>query len=133
MNSESLPVCHGSFTATRCRCSPARFGSPHSANRTAAQAPGTEPPPARVDTGEHEAGATVHFVTEQPDGGPAIVQARVAINSDDNPDSLAAKILLQKHQIYPVVAQCFADQRLTLENNNALLVYKKIPVNGLAI
>jgi len=50
-----------------------------------------------IDAGDSEAGATVHFVTPELDGGPAIVQARVPIENNDNADSLASRILTYEH------------------------------------
>ena len=61
-------------------------------------------------------GATVHFVTSDLDGGPAIVQAEVPIMGDDTADLLASRVLVQEHQIYPLAAHWFCEGRLTLEN-----------------
>lgn len=59
-------------------------------------------------------GATVHFVTAELDGGPAIVQARVPVLPDDDPERLAARVLVQEHRIYPLAVRWFADGRLRL-------------------
>ena len=83
-----------------------------------------------IDAGDKQAGATVHFVTEELDGGPAIIQASVAIENNDNADSLAKKILVKEHQIYPLAAQWFAEGRLTLDENNAILDDKKLEDSG---
>ena len=74
-----------------------------------------------IDAGDSEAGATVHFVTEELDGGPAVVQARVAIQADDSADSLAKRILAHEHSIYPQAAQWFVENRLKLAGNCAML------------
>jgi phosphoribosylglycinamide formyltransferase-1 len=47
------------------------------------------------------AGATVHIVTSELDAGPIVLQAAVAVDAGDTSDSLAAKILVQEHRIYP--------------------------------
>lgn len=47
------------------------------------------------------AGATVHVVTPDLDAGPIVAQAVVAVEEEDTADSLAAKILIQEHRIYP--------------------------------
>ena len=47
------------------------------------------------------AGATVHLVTGELDGGPIIVQSAVRVADDDTPETLAAKILTEEHRIYP--------------------------------
>jgi formyltetrahydrofolate-dependent phosphoribosylglycinamide formyltransferase len=51
--------------------------------------------------GQKEAGCTVHFVTAQLDDGPIIAQARVPILPGDTPDTLAARVLVEEHKIYP--------------------------------
>ena len=74
-----------------------------------------------IDAGDREAGATVHFVTEELDGGSAIVQARVPIIAGDDAASLAQRVLEKEHAIYPLAAQWFAEGRLRLEGRHALL------------
>lgn len=51
--------------------------------------------------GVKEHGATVHFVTAGMDEGPAILQARVPVQPGDTPESLAARVLVEEHRIYP--------------------------------
>jgi phosphoribosylglycinamide formyltransferase-1 len=65
--------------------------------------------------GETEHGATIHFVTAELDGGPIIVQARVPVLPDDDPDALAARVLEQEHRLYPQAIRWFAEGRLKLE------------------
>ena len=62
----------------------------------------------------HEAqhGATVHFVTEQLDGGPPVIQARVAVAADDDEASLAARVQAEEHCIYPLAVRWFCEGRL---------------------
>jgi phosphoribosylglycinamide formyltransferase-1 len=74
-----------------------------------------------IDAGDTAAGATVHFVTEELDGGPPIIQAQVPITAGDDCDALAARVLVQEHKIYPQAAAWFCEGRLTLEGNRALL------------
>jgi phosphoribosylglycinamide formyltransferase-1 len=74
-----------------------------------------------IDAGDEWAGATVHFVTEELDGGPPIVQARVPILGDDNVESLAARVLEKEHRIYPLAAQWFAQGRLSLDARGTIL------------
>lgn len=83
-----------------------------------------------IDAGDTEAGATVHFVTEQLDGGPTIAQATVAIEDGDSADSLAQRILIKEHQLYPQVAQWFAQGRLSLANNQVLMDGNIVPPQG---
>jgi len=70
-----------------------------------------------LDAGHSEHGASVHFVTEATDGGPVLLQARVAIHKDDSADSLAARVLQQEHRLYPQAIRWFAEGRIFLDEN----------------
>lgn len=74
-----------------------------------------------LDAGDTEHGVTVHFVTEELDGGPLIVQARVPVLPDDNETTLAARVLRQEHRIYPEAVHWFATGRLRCLNHKAYL------------
>ncbi len=65
-----------------------------------------------LEAGVSEHGATVHFVTAELDHGPAVAQARVPVLPGDTEDSLAARVLVQEHQIYPRAARLFIEERL---------------------
>lgn len=56
-----------------------------------------------IEAGETEAGCSVHKVTAELDDGPILGQARVLIDPGETPDSLAAKVLIQEHKLYPMV------------------------------
>ena len=58
--------------------------------------------------GATEHGCTVHFVTQGLDEGPAILQARVPVLADDNPHTLAARVLVEEHRIYPEALRMLA-------------------------
>jgi len=73
-----------------------------------------------LDAGDAEHGASVHFVTEELDGGPLVLQARVPVKPDDTADTLAARVLTQEHIIYPTVVRWFAEGRLRFENNQLI-------------
>ncbi len=77
--------------------------------------PGLDVQKKAIDWGCKLAGCTVHFVTEGVDEGPIILQAAVPILDDDTPDTLAARILVQEHKIYPRAVQLFAEGRLQVE------------------
>jgi len=62
-----------------------------------------------IDAGDSEAGATVHFVTAELDGGPGIVQAQVELLENDTAEDLASRVLAFEHQIYPLAAQWFCE------------------------
>lgn len=64
--------------------------------------------------GDAEHGATVHFVTEELDGGPGVLQTLVPILADDTEASLASRVLKEEHRIYPEVVHWFCSGRLRL-------------------
>lgn len=82
---------------------------------------------------ETEHGTSVHFVTENLDDGPIILQARVPILADDSVEKLALKTQQWEYKIYPKVLEWFTAERLTLRGNAAYLDGRKLPVNGLTI
>ena len=73
-----------------------------------------------LDAGHREVGASVHFVTEDTDGGPVLMQARVAVRENDTADSLAARVLEQEHRLYPQAIRWFAEGRIFLDNNGQI-------------
>lgn len=83
--------------------------------------------------GDAEHGATVHFVTEDLDGGPAIVQARVAVLPGDTPETLAARVLEREHLIYPLAARLYAEGRLCLRGDQATLDGTPLPAHGMPL
>ncbi|MDT8310811.1 MAG: phosphoribosylglycinamide formyltransferase [Methylophaga sp.] len=54
-----------------------------------------------IEAGEKEHGASVHFVTAELDDGPVILQAKVPVLADDTAESLAARVLVEEHKLYP--------------------------------
>ncbi len=74
-----------------------------------------------LEAGEREHGASVHFVTEELDGGPLIAQTRVPVLAGDDEATLAARVLKQEHRLYPTVVEWFAHGRLRLEDGRATL------------
>ncbi len=67
-----------------------------------------------IAAGEKEHGCSVHFVTEELDGGPVVAQARVPVLPDDTPDSLRERVQRAEHRLYPEVAGWLATGRLVL-------------------
>jgi len=67
-----------------------------------------------LDEGVRVHGCTVHFVTPTLDHGPIIVQAAVPVLDGDDETSLAARVLVQEHRIYPMAVRWFAEGRLRL-------------------
>jgi phosphoribosylglycinamide formyltransferase-1 len=83
--------------------------------------PGLDVQKKAIDWGCKLAGCTVHFVTEGVDEGPIIIQAAVPILDDDTPETLAARILVQEHKIYPRAVQLFAEGRLRVDGRRVLI------------
>ncbi|ROS01821.1 formyltetrahydrofolate-dependent phosphoribosylglycinamide formyltransferase [Sinobacterium caligoides] len=85
-----------------------------------------------LDAGDESSGCTVHFVTEELDGGPPIVQASVPILPGDDADAIAARVLIKEHIIYPMAAAWFSEGRLRLDGECAQLDDKALPATGQA-
>jgi phosphoribosylglycinamide formyltransferase-1 len=66
-------------------------------------------------------GASVHFVTEELDGGPVVVQARVPVLDGDDEARLAARVLRTEHRIYPLAVGWYAEGRLALREGAVFL------------
>ncbi|VEA75770.1 phosphoribosylglycinamidine myltransferase [Salmonella enterica subsp. arizonae] len=62
-----------------------------------------------LENGDEEHGTSVHFVTDELDGGPVILQAKVPIFADDNENDIIARVQTQEHAIYPLVIGWFAE------------------------
>ena len=77
-----------------------------------------------IDASEKKHGASVHFVTEEVDGGPVIAQQSVNIDSTDNPQTLAKKVLEKEHILYPQVIRWYTQGRLKLLNNKTVILDK---------
>mgnify|MGYP001056513304 FL=1 len=73
-----------------------------------------------IDAKEKYHGATVHFVSEELDGGPIISQEIVEIEPIDTEYSLAQKVLEKEHILYPRVIHWYTQNRLKLINNNCV-------------
>lgn len=84
-----------------------------------------------LDAGDSEAGVTVHFVTLELDGGPPIIQARVPILPDDTAESLAARVIVKEHLIYPLAVQWYVSGRLQLFDRGASIDGAPIPATGI--
>ncbi len=74
-----------------------------------------------IDAGEKIHGVSIHFVTDELDGGPIIAQRSIEVLDDDTAESLAKRVLTEEHKLFPEVISWFTKGRLHLENNNAVL------------
>ncbi len=74
-----------------------------------------------LDAHEQWHGASVHYVVPEVDAGPIIVQGRLRIGSTTLARELQQRVLKIEHQIYPLAAKWFAEQRLSVANGKVLL------------
>jgi len=74
-----------------------------------------------LDYGVRFAGATVHFVTGDVDGGPVILQAVVPVYQDDTEESLSSRILKEEHRIYPEAIDLFSKNKLKIKDNRVFI------------
>jgi phosphoribosylglycinamide formyltransferase-1 len=72
--------------------------------------------------GEHESGASVHFVVPELDAGPVIAQTRVPVHADDTPESLAGRVLAVEHTLYPEALKLLAGEKVRLEKDRAVFL-----------
>ncbi|MDG6777714.1 phosphoribosylglycinamide formyltransferase [Thiomicrorhabdus sp. zzn3] len=80
-----------------------------------------------IDAGDRYHGLSVHFVTPELDGGPVILQAKVAIEAQEGADTLQQKVHQKEHLAYPLVIQWFAEEKLRFKNGQAW--YQNQPLN----
>ncbi|WP_077337951.1 phosphoribosylglycinamide formyltransferase [Pseudocolwellia agarivorans] len=85
-----------------------------------------------IDAGDNEHGVSVHYVTEELDGGPVILQAKVPIFDGDTAEDLASRIHEQEHRIYPLVVKWCCLKRVVMQGEKALFDGDIIPVSGYA-
>lgn len=85
-----------------------------------------------IDAGDKEHGTSVHFVTEELDGGPVILQAKVPIFDTDTAEEVMARVQEQEHRIYPLVANWFLQGRVCMAEDKAVFDGLPLPPHGYA-
>ncbi|BDR12705.1 phosphoribosylglycinamide formyltransferase [Vibrio sp. STUT-A11] len=85
-----------------------------------------------IDAQDKEHGTSVHFVTEELDGGPVVLQAKVPVFEDDDASTLAARVQTQEHKIYPIVTKWLVEDRLKMQDGKAWLDGKELGAHGYA-
>ncbi|MBA1272463.1 phosphoribosylglycinamide formyltransferase [Stutzerimonas azotifigens] len=80
-----------------------------------------------------EHGCSVHFVTEELDGGPVAVQAVIPVAPGETAESLTARVHVEEHRIYPMAMRWFAEGRLRLAEQGAMLDGDTLPATGYQI
>ncbi|HEX9533267.1 MAG TPA: phosphoribosylglycinamide formyltransferase [bacterium] len=73
-------------------------------------------------SGVKVSGCTVHFADETPDGGPIILQSPVRVEDDDTVESLAARVGVEEHRLYPAAIRMFAEERLQVIGRRVYVV-----------
>jgi len=79
-----------------------------------------------LEAGDAEHGVSVHFVTEELDGGPVIIQSRIAVTPADTEMSLSARVQQCEHRIYPQAVGWYAQGRLAFRDQHAWLDGKRL-------
>lgn len=79
-----------------------------------------------IDAQHKKHGVSVHFVSNELDGGPVIAQAEVPVKANDDAETLRLRVLEQEHIIYPQVTKWFAERRLKLEAQSVLFDQEKL-------
>ncbi|VFP79937.1 phosphoribosylglycinamide formyltransferase [Candidatus Erwinia haradaeae] len=92
--------------------------------------PGLKTHQRAIENGEKQHGTSIHFVTEQVDNGPIVLQVAVPIFYTDTEYTLKMRVKYQENIIYPRVIKWFIDGRLEMRENSAWLDGKKLPNTG---
>jgi phosphoribosylglycinamide formyltransferase-1 len=71
-------------------------------------------------SGMRVSGCTVHYVVPELDAGPIIAQAAVPVAIDDTPETLAARVLVEEHRLYPAALKLLAEEKVWLQNGRAV-------------
>jgi phosphoribosylglycinamide formyltransferase-1 len=87
--------------------------------------PGLEAQRQALDHGAKFSGCTVHFVDENLDAGPIVLQACVPIEDNDTPETLAERILREEHRIYTEAVRIVLEERFRVEGRRVLVLPEK--------
>ena len=88
--------------------------------------PGLEAQRQALEHGAKFSGCTVHFVDENLDAGPIVLQACVPIEDNDTPEILAERILREEHRIYTEAVRVVLEGRFRIENRRVLIIPEKV-------
>jgi phosphoribosylglycinamide formyltransferase-1 len=92
--------------------------------------PGLDTHARAIAAGVRFAGCTVHLVRYDTDTGPILVQAAVPVRPDDDPGSLAARVLAEEHRIYPLALRWLAEGRVRVEGERAVIAGVSAPAGA---
>jgi phosphoribosylglycinamide formyltransferase-1 len=88
--------------------------------------PGLEAQRQALEHGAKFSGCTVHFVDENLDAGPIVLQACVPIEDSDTPETLAERILREEHRIYTEAVRIVLEGRFRIENRRVFILPEKV-------
>ncbi|EAT13488.1 phosphoribosylglycinamide formyltransferase [Bermanella marisrubri] len=86
-----------------------------------------------LDNGDNEHGVTVHFVSEDLDGGPNVIQAVVPVTSNDTEETLRTRVQQQEHVIYPIAVKWFVEGRISMIKGDAYFDNEPMPETGVQL
>lgn len=86
-----------------------------------------------LEAGDKEHGVTVHFVSEDLDGGPNVIQAVVPVLDGDDEGQLKTRVQLQEHVIYPIAVKWFVEGRISMIKGDAYFDNNALPESGLQL
>lgn len=75
-----------------------------------------------LESGARFSGATIHFADAEYDHGPIVLQAVVPVLDDDTPETLAARVLVEEHRLYPEAIRLFAEDRLQVHDRRVRIL-----------
>lgn len=84
-----------------------------------------------LEAADTEHGCSIHFVTDELDGGPLVAQARVPVLENDTEESLSKRVLQREHQLLPEVLRWRAERRLVLTSNGVMMDNVALPSGGI--
>jgi phosphoribosylglycinamide formyltransferase-1 len=86
-----------------------------------------------LEDGVRVHGCTVHFVTADVDHGPIVAQGAVAVRDDDDPDTLAARVLAVEHRLLPAAVRAFCEGRLSVDGLRVRVAGGAFPDSALEV
>jgi phosphoribosylglycinamide formyltransferase-1 len=86
-----------------------------------------------LEAGAKVHGATVHFVVPEMDSGPIVLQGKVDVQPDDTEKTLAARVLVVEHRIYPLALKLLAEGRISIEKDGNCHIAGKVPLDDALI
>ena len=94
---------------------------------------GLHPHERALEAGVRYTGCTVHYVRPAMDEGPIIVQSAVPVLSEDDADTLAGRVLVQEHAIYPLAVRLIAEGRVRVDGERAVIDGENVQAPGATI